>query len=235
MSLTEHLPTENRVLSMISSAEYRRLRPNLEQVVLQRDTVLYTPGDVITHIYFPGDSIVSTLLEMDKRPPVEVAMHGNEGVVGVAAYLSGVTSGNHAIVRATGSAQKVDVVSLRNHVDRRGQLQSLLHKSAHALLMQITQSGACNRFHSIKERLILWLLMTQDRIGTNSIRATQENIACMMGVRRSGITHAASSLQTRQLIDYRRGHILILDRPRLRSACCNCYVAMKNHYDSFLK
>ena len=220
---------------MLSSVEFRRLRPNLEPVVVQQDAVLYAPDENVTHLYFPDDSIVSMLLDMDGRLPIEVAMNGNESVVGVSAYLGDMTSGNQIIVRTTGTAQKVNVAALRNHFNQTGKLQGLLHKSAQALLMQITLSGACNRFHSIDERLIRWLMMTQDRMGANPIRATQESIASLLGVRRSSITHAASSLQRRRLIGYNRGSITILSRSGLRSACCKCYSTMKRHYDSFLK
>lgn len=161
-------------------------------------------------------------------------MEGNEGAVGLAVYLGGVRSHNLSIVRDAGTAMRLDVNVLKRCVDQRGHLRELLHKSVHGLVTQIAQSGVCNRFHSINARLARWLLMTQDRVGSRTLRATQESIARMLGVRRSGVTAAASGLQKQSLIGYRRGRIEILDQRKLRAVSCSCYGIIKRQYDSFL-
>jgi CRP-like cAMP-binding protein len=219
---------------MLARTEYRRLRPSLEQVALHANEVLYAPGDVVKYIYFPDDAVVSLLFDVDERRTVEVAMEGNEGAVGLAVYLGGVSSCNLSIVRDAGTAMRLEVNALLKCVNQRGRLQGLLHKSVHALVMQIAQSGVCNRFHSIDTRLARWLLMTQDRAGSHELLATQESIARLLGVRRSGVTAAASGFQKQSMIDYRRGRIEILDQRKLRAASCSCYGIIKRQYDSFL-
>ena len=235
MPTSNHVPVRNRILSMLTRTEYRRLRPSLEQVALHANAVLYAPGDVVRHIYFPNDAVVSLLFDVDERRTVEVAMEGNEGAVGLAVYLGGVRSCNRCVVRDSGTAMRLKVELLRRYTDHRGGLQDLLDKSVHALVTQIAQSGVCNRFHSVDARLARWLLMTQDRVGSHELRATHESIARMLGVRRSGVTAAASGLQKQNMIDYRRGRIEILDQRRLRAASCSCYGIIKRQYDSFLK
>jgi CRP-like cAMP-binding protein len=220
---------------MLAGTEYRRLRPSLEQIALHADTVLYTPGDRIKHIYFPNDAVVSLLFDVDERRTVEVAMEGNEGAVGLAGYLGRVRSCNLSIVRDAGTAMRLDVNTLRRRAKERGRLQDLLHKSVHALVTQIAQLGICSRFHTIDARLARWLLMTQDRVGPRELHATHEAIARMLGVRRSGITAAASDLHTQNIIAYRRGLIEILDRRGLRAASCSCYGIIKRQYDDFLE
>jgi CRP-like cAMP-binding protein len=197
--------------------------------------VLYAPGDVVGHIYFPNDAVVSLLFDVDERRTVEVAMEGNEGAVGLAACLGDVRSCNLSVVRDSGTAMRLKVELLRSYIEHRGRLKGLLHKSVHALVTQIAQSGVCNRFHSVDARLARWLLMTQDRVGSEKILATQESIARMLGVRRSGVTTAASGFHKQGFIDYRRGRIEILDQGRLRAASCACYGIIKRQYDSFLR
>ncbi len=235
MPTSNHVPVRNRILSMLARGEYRRLRSRLELVALHTNAVLYAPGDVVRHIYFPNDAVVSLLFGVEERRGVEVAMEGNEGAVGLAVYLGGIRSSNLSIVRDAGTAMRLDVNVLTTCTNRRGGLQDLLHKSMHALVMQIAQSGVCNRFHSIEARLARWLLMTQDRVGSNEFRATQESIARMLGVRRSSVTTAASGFHKQNVIDYRRGRIEILDQCSLRAAACACYEIIKRQYDSFLK
>ena len=220
---------------MLARTVYRRLKPRLEQVTLRSNAVLYAPGDVVRHVYFPNDAIVSLLYAVDERRTVEVAMEGNESVVGLAVYLGGVTSCNLSIVRDSGTAMRLDVSVLARCTNQYGPLRGLLHKSVHALVTQIAQSGVCNRFHSVDARLARWLLMTQDRVGLRKLHATQESIARMLGVRRSGVTAAASALQKQSIIDYRRGRIEIVSQRELRSASCSCYGIIKRQYDSFLR
>jgi CRP-like cAMP-binding protein len=235
MSVSDKLVVRNRILSMLPKTVYRRLKPRLEQVTLHANTVLYAPGDVVRHVYFPNDAIVSLLYQVDGRRTVEVAMEGNESVVGLAVFLGGLKSCNLSIVRDFGTAMRLDVTVLARCTDQYGPLRSLLHKSVHALVTQIAQSGICNRFHSVDARLARWLLMTQDRVGIRKLQATQESIARMLGVRRSGVTAAASAFQKQSIIDYRRGRIEILNQRELRSASCSCYGIIKGQYDSFLR
>lgn len=224
----------NRILSMLAKAEYRRLQPSLEQVSLNVNAVLYAPGDAVRHIYFPNNAVVSLLYAVDGRRTVEVAMEGNEGAVGFAVYLGGVRSHNLSIVRDAGTAMRLEVKSLARCADQGGRLRELLQKSVHGLVTQIAQLGVCSRFHSIDARVARWLLMTQDRVGSRELSATQESIARMLGVRRSGVTSAASGFQRQSMIGYRRGRIQILDQRKLLAASCSCYGVIKRQYDSFL-
>jgi CRP-like cAMP-binding protein len=235
MAESLHPPAENRILSMLARKEYRQLRLSLERVALPADKVLYAPGDVVRYIYFPNDAIVSLLFEVDGRRTVEVAMEGNEGAVGLAVFLGGARSYNLSVVRDAGTAMRLQTHLLNMYSHPGGRLQGLLHKYLHALVTQIAQAAVCNRFHSVDSRLARWLLMTRDRAGATELLATQELIAHKLGVRRSGITRAASDLQRENIIGYRRGRIEILDPRRLQAAACSCYGIIRRQYDSFLK
>lgn len=234
MSATEQLIVGNRLLSMLVKTRYRCLWPGLERVALQADTILYAPGDAVTHVYFPIDSVVSLLCKVDEGRTVEVAMEGNEGVVGLAIYLGGERSCNLSKVRDSGAAMQLRVDFLTRCAGTAGPLRDLLDKSVHALVTQIAQSGVCNRFHSVDTRVARWLLMTRDRIGSRTLLATHESIARLLGVRRSSVTAAACTFQQRGILDYRRGRIDILDERGLRAASCSCYEIIKHQYDSFL-
>jgi CRP-like cAMP-binding protein len=227
-------PVRNRLLSKLASADYQRLQPDLEEVQLHENQVLYGLGDVIHHVYFPNDAIVSLLIEVDEGRAVEVAMEGNEGVVGFAIYLGGLKSCNLSTVRHAGTAMRLPVSALAKSANRHGDLENLLRRYVHALFMQVAQLGVCNRFHSFDARLARWLLMTHDRTGKLELNATQISMAQMLGVRRSTVTDAASGLLKQNIIDYRRGRIEILDRARLQDAACTCYGEIRSQYDSFL-
>lgn len=224
----------NRILSALPAAEYRRLGSSLEQVQLSKSQTLYAPGDSINHIYFPDDAVVSLLFDVDERRTVEVAMEGNEGAVGYAIYMGGVNSFNLSIVREAGTAQRLEVNSLEMNVRDRTHLPVMLQRYIHALITQVAQLGVCNRFHNVDARVARWLLMTRDRSGSVEIRATQEAIAGILGVRRSSVTAAASGLHRKNIIHYARGKIRILDEQGLEAASCACYGFMKRQYDSFL-
>ena len=234
MPASKNTIARNRILSMLAPAEYRRLRSSLEPVVLNKSQMLYAPGDVINHIYFPDDAVVSLLFDVDERRTVEVAMEGKEGAVGLAIHMGGVTSCNLSIVREAGTALRLEVDSLKRFTNQPNGLPGLLEKYVHALITQVAQSGICNRFHNIDARLARWLLMTQDRLGSNEISATQESIAGVLGVRRGSVTAAASGLRRKNIIHYARGRIEILDQGGLHAASCACYGLMKRQYDSFL-
>lgn len=219
---------------MLARSDYRRLQPRFKHVALHAGEVLYAPGDAVRFIYFPNDAVVSLIFDVDTHRTLEVAMEGNEGAVGFAIRLGGVRSHNISIVRDAGTATRIEVAALARCAKRGGLLQSLLDKYVHALVIHIAQLSVCNRFHSIDERLARWLMMTRDRVGSDEFVATQESIANYLGVRRSGITAAASSFQKQNMIDYRRGHIEILDKPGLSATACPCYGIIKRQYDSFL-
>jgi CRP-like cAMP-binding protein len=229
-----HEPVINRLLLKLNSADYQRLQPDLEEVSLHENQVLHGLGNVVSHVYFPNDAIVSVLIEVAQGRTVEVAMEGNEGVVGLAIHLGGLNSCNLSNVRHAGTAMRLPVRALAESSGGVGEFEGLLRKYIHAFFMQIAQLGVCNRFHTFDARLARWLLMTHDRTGALELNATQMSMAQMLGVRRSTVTDAASRLLKQNIIDYRRGRIEILDRARLRGAACPCYDIIKRQYDSFL-
>ena len=235
MPIANRVPLQNRILSALPAAEYRRLRPRLERIRLDANEVVYSPGSGIRYIYFPEDAIVSHLLDVDGRRTVEVAMEGNEAAVGFATFLGGASSCNFSVVRDAGSAMRLEVRALNGPAERDDCLQVLLNRYVHAFVAQIAQAAVCSQFHNIDKRLARWLLMSQDRLSSPALRATQELISHMLGVRRSSVTTAAINLHRHKVIDYRRGQIEILDQRRLCAASCACYGIIKRQYDSFLE
>ena len=225
---------ENRLLAVLSRKDFKRLVPHLEQVHMPFASVLYEPGESIQYVYFPNDSIVSLLSTVEDRSTLEVGIIGNEGMVGTSVLLGVNTSPYRALVQGEGSAMRMNAEALRKEVSADGSLHRLLHRHTHALMTQIAQSAACNRFHLVEARLARWLLMTHDRIGSDEFRLTQLFLSDMLGVRREGVTNAATALQRNRLITYRRGHITILNRAGLEAAACKCYSIIKAEYDSFL-
>ena len=236
--MPEHTPGDagiNRLLAAIPADVYARLEPHLQPASLTLGEVIYEANDALTHVYFPLDSVVSLLYKVDDSKTVEVAMEGNEGVVGLVFYMGGMKSYNLSVVRDSGTAMRLDIDMLAKYAAAPGPLRDLLNKSTHALITQIAQSGICNRFHSVDARLARWLLMTRDRIGSRTLLATQETIARILGVRRSSVTESASTFQQQKIIDYSRGRIDILDQRRLLKSSCTCYGIIKRQYDSFLR
>jgi CRP-like cAMP-binding protein len=224
----------NRLLAALPGREYQRLLPELEQVTLPFAQVLYEPGEPIRHVYFPNDSIISLLAEVADRSTLEVVIIGNEGVAGISVFM-GVNAPRHrAIVQGFGTAMRLRASALRKESGRVGSLHRLLHLYAHTVLMQVSQSAACNRFHVVDARLARWLLMTGDRLGTNEFRLTQDFISNMLGVRREGVSKAAGILQKNGLVNYSRGRIKILNRPGLEATACECYRIIKDESDSYL-
>ena len=224
----------SRILGMLTQSQYRQLKPHFEHVELKSGEVLYAPGDIVKYVYFPDDAVVSLLFHGEGNRTLEVAMDGNEGAVGFAIHLGGVRSYNLCVVRDSGTATRIELAVFIRFVNSSDLLHGLLDKYVHALLGQIAQLSVCNRFHSIDERFARWLLMTHDRIGSDKFLATQESIAHMLGVRRSGVTTTAGSFHKRNMIEYSRGHMEILDRSRLSATACPCHQIIKKQYDSFL-
>ncbi|HST21694.1 MAG TPA: Crp/Fnr family transcriptional regulator [Blastocatellia bacterium] len=225
---------ENRILRALPAKEYKRLVAHLEQVPLPFAEVLYEPGDTIEYVYFPNVGVVSLLSTVEDRSTLEVGVIGNEGMVGLSVLLGVKTSPNRALVQGEGSAMRMKAATLRKAMNGDGSLQKLLYLSTHALMTQISQSAACNRFHIVEARLARWLLMTHDRTGTDEFRLTQQFLSDMLGVRRVGVTNAATALQKNKLITYSRGQITVLNRAGLEAAACKCYSIIKAEYDSFL-
>jgi CRP-like cAMP-binding protein len=226
-SATPREPVANRLLAALSSQEYQRLQPHLETFTLAFGEVLYEPGEIIRHVYFPNSGIVSLLSMVEKRSTLEVGVVGNEGMVGIPIFLGANKSHNRALVQGGGVAMRMKSESLRKQIKLAGTLQESLLRYTHSLLAQISQSAACNRFHTVNARLARWLLMTYDRLMSDEFRLTQDFLSHMLGVRREGVTSAARALQQKKLIRYVRGQITILDRVGLEAASCKCYEVVK--------
>lgn len=221
------LPVANSLLAALPRKDYQRLLAGLEPVTLTFGKVLYEPGDSIRHVYFPNNSLVSLLTLADGHLPLEVGMVGPEGMVGTPMSLGIDVSPVRALVQGSGSALRMTAACFRRALRQSPPLQQALHRYVHLLMVQVTQTAACNRFHMVEARLARWLLMTRDRVGANRFRLTQEFLAHMLGVRRVGVTKAAGALQRRKLIGYSRGNITILDQQSLEAASCRCYEVVK--------
>lgn len=228
------VPVENRLLAALPKKEYQRLLPELKEVTLVFGDVLCEPGDIVRHVYFPNNSIISLLSAVAERSTLEVGMVGNEGVAGISVFMGADRATTRSLVQGGGFAMKMKSAALRRESSHTGSLNMLLRRYSHSLLTQISQSSACNRFHSVDARLARWLLMTRDRIGSDEFRLTQDFMSHMLGIRREGVNKSAGALQKDKLISYSRGMITILDNVALEDACCNCYQLIKRESDSFL-
>jgi len=215
--------TANRVLAALPATEYERLLAGLEPVQLTYGEVLYEPGEQMRHVYFPSDCLVSLLTVVDGHRALEVGLVGREGMVGSRVALGTTESSVRALVQGTGKAMRMKSTSFLREFRRSPTLQRALFRFTDALMIQVTQTAACNRFHVVEERLARWLLMTRDRMLSNEFHLTHEFLADMLGVRRVGVTAAASALRRRKLIRYARGVITILDQRALEAAACSCY------------
>ena len=226
-------PTANRLLATLPRKEYRRLLPGLEPVTLAFGDVLFEPGDRLSHVYFPDNSIISLLSAVEDRELLEVGIVGNEGTAGLPVFLGVNRSRSRGLVQGAGDALRMQAAALREDVRGGGPLHDLLLRYTHSLLTQISQSAACYRFHQVNSRLARWLLMTHDRVEGDEFRLTQEFLSHMLGVRREQVTLAAGALQKQKLIAYSRGHIRVLDRAGLEAASCKCYEAIREESDNF--
>src|SRR6202167_102599 len=228
--MTDRQPATNRVLASIPTTDYRRLRAQLEPVNLTFGQILYEPGEAIRLVYFPVDCLISLLTAVDKRRTLEVGMVGNEGMVGMPFILGIGVSGVRALVQGGGEALRMASAPFRVEFDRNRPLQQALFRYTYALMAQISQTAACNRFHEAEARLARWLLMTRERVRSDNFPLTHEFLAHMLGLRREGVTEAASALKRRKLIGYRRGKIQILDVKRLMTSTCSCYQIVNTVY-----
>lgn len=225
----------NQLLGGLPARDYKRLLLKLDHVALPFGAVLYEVDEPIRHVYFPDSGIISLLPSADPRASLEVGMVGDEGMVGVPALLGVDRCSTRAVVRNAGSARRMQVSALCEETARQGALRRILDRYIHAMLVQLFQAAACNRFHSIEERFARWLLMTQDRLRTNEFHMTHELMSRILGVRRSGITTTASRFQTNKLISYHRGNVAILDTAGLETTSCACYQTIKSQCQRSLR
>lgn len=234
MALWSDLPPQNHILSALPAEERERLFPHLERVRLPLGTVLYEAGDMLRHMYFPTDSIVSLLYVLENGSSAEICVVGNDGVVGVALFMGGETTTTRAIVQSAGTAYRLSGRRLKAEFERQGETMHILLRYTQALLTQMTQTAVCNRHHSVDQQLCRWLLLSLDRLPSNQLVMTQELIANMLGVRREGVTDAARKLQKLGVITYSRGLITVHDRPALELRSCECYSVVKKETDRLL-
>lgn len=223
-------PVENRLLAALPRLDYQRLAHHLEPVTLTLGEVLLEPGSQITHVYFPCSGVISLLSVVDERKAAEVAMVGNEGVVGGSATLGINVSHLRAMVQGGGTAMRIAPSRLQSQFAKNSMWFRELYRFTHALMSQAAQTAACNRFHRVEARLARWLLATRDRLHSHNFYLTQEFLSVMLGVRRVGVTAAAMSLQKRLLITYTRGNIQLLNPAALEASACECYAAVKEIY-----
>lgn len=221
----------NHLLAALPSEVRRRLIPHLELVSFPLGKVLYEPGDILRYVYFPTDSIVSLLYVMENGAAADISVVGNEGLIGVALFMGGESTSSRAVVQCAGYAYRLRAQLLKDEFNRHGEMLQLTLRYTQALITQMAQTAVCNRHHSIDQQLCRWLLLSLDRLSGNQLTMTQELIANMLGVRREGITEAARKLQKLGVIDYSRGLITVLDRPRLEALSCECYAVVKHETD----
>jgi CRP-like cAMP-binding protein len=227
-------PQQNHLLAAMSAEERERLYPALQLVQMPLGKVLYESGDVLRHVYFPVDSIVSLLYVLADGASAEISVVGNEGLIGIALFMGGETTPSRAIVQSAGYAYRLIGQRLKDEFHRNGQAQLLLLRYTQALITQMAQTAVCNRHHSVDQQLCRWLLLSLDRLSSNQLTMTQELIANMLGVRREGVTEAAGKLHRAGVIRYTRGQITVLDRPKLEELCCECYAVVKKETDRLL-
>lgn len=218
---------ENQILDSLPRKEQDRLFPQLQHLALERGAVLYEPDETIRHAYFPGTALFSLLSLTDGGESLEVGLLGKEGVFGIPIFLGSGSMPFRVRVQLSGTAYGMKAELLKIEFDRCGPLHDLLLRYLHLLIVQTSQAGACNRFHTLRQRLCRWLLAFQDRTKSNELHFTQEFLAEMLGTNRTSATEAAAVLKRAGLIRYRRGHITILDQHGLQAAACECHLIIK--------
>jgi CRP-like cAMP-binding protein len=229
-----HNLARNKLLSSIPELESAPWLTQLEAVELPLGKALYESGSKLTHVYFPTTSIVSLLYVMENGASAEIAVVGNEGIVGVSLFMGGESTPSRAVVQSGGEGLRLKANILLQEFNRPGPMLHLLLRYTQALITQMSQTAACNRHHSLDQQLCRWLLLSLDRLNSYQLVMTQKLIADMLGVRREGVTEAAGNLHEAGLIDYQRGHITVLDRPGLERRTCECYAVVKKEYDRLL-
>ncbi len=231
---SRHSPHQNHLLTALPVADYERIASHLELMPMKLGDVLYESGDRLRHVYFPTTCIVSLLYVMEDGASAEIAVVGNEGILGISLFMGGDTTPSRAIVQSAGYAYRLKAELLKTEFGRFGPTMHLLLRYTQALITQMAQTAVCNRHHSVDQQLCRWLLLSLDRLVGNELSMTQELIANMLGVRREGVTDAAGKLQDAGLIRYSRGKITVLDRPGLEALSCECYQVVKTEFDRLL-
>jgi CRP-like cAMP-binding protein len=229
-----HTPKQNHLLAALPEADYARLLPELELIPMPLGWAVYEPGGRMSYLYFPTTSIVSLLYVMKSGASAEIAITGNEGLVGISLFMGGESTPSRAVVQSAGTGYRLKASVLKMEFALGGVLQHLALRYTQALITQMAQTAVCNRHHALDQQLCRWLLLSLDRTQGNELLMTQELIANMLGVRREGVTEAAGKLQADGLIEYSRGHIKVLDRPRLEQRVCECYAVVKKEFDRLL-
>ena len=227
-------PRNNLLLAALPDEEWQRWLPQLEEVVMPLGQVLYESGATLSHVYFPTTAIVSLLYVMENGASAEIAVVGNEGIVGISLFMGGESTSSRAVVQSAGNGLRLKAQMIKNEFNRAGPVLHLLLRYTQALITQMAQTAVCNRHHSLDQQLCRWLLLSLDRLQDNELVMTQELIANMLGVRREGVTEGALKLQQGGLIRYARGRISVLDRPGLEMRTCECYAVVKKEYDRLL-
>jgi CRP-like cAMP-binding protein len=229
-----HTPKQNDLLAALPADDYARLLPDLELTPMPLGWVVYESGGHLSHVYFPTTCIVSLLYVMESGASAEIAISGNEGLVGISLFMGGESTPSRAVVQSAGYGYRLMASVLKKEFALGGPLQYLALRYTQALITQMAQTAVCNRHHSLDQQLCRWLLLSLDRMETNELVMTQELISNMLGVRREGVTEAAGHLQEAGLIQYSRGHIKVLDRAKLEKRVCECYAVVKKEFDRLL-
>ena len=227
-------PKQNSLLASLPAEDYARVRPHLEPVEMPLGFVLYESGTAMQHLYFPTTSIVSLVCVMADGSSTEIALTGNDGLVGISLFMGGASTPSRAVVQFAGRGFRLKATKSKLEFALGGPLQNLALRYTQALITQMAQTAVCNRHHAIHQQLCRLLLLSLDRLPNNEVRMTQELIASMLGVRREGVTEAACRLQVEGVIRYIRGRITVLDRHRLEYHACECYAVVKKEYDRLL-
>jgi CRP-like cAMP-binding protein len=229
-----HSPKQNHLLAALPAEDYARLLPDLELIAMPLGWALYESGAHMGYLYFPTTSIVSLLYVMESGASAEIAITGNDGLVGISLFMGGESTPSRAVVQSAGNGYRLKASILKREFALGGQLQHLALRYTQALITQMAQTAVCNRHHAVDQQLCRWLLLSLDRLPSNELMMTQELIANMLGVRREGVTEAAGKLQAAGLIHYYRGRITVLDRTKLEQRVCECYAVVKKEFDRLL-
>ena len=227
-------PKDNNLVASLSDADWQQISPHLEWVYLPLGQVLCESGRTFSHVYFSTTAIISLLYVLENGASAEIAVAGNEGIVGISLFMGGESTTSRAVVQSAGEGYRLKAKFLKDQFNRSVPLMHLLLRYTQALITQMSQTAVCNRHHSMDQQLCRWLLLSLDRLQGNELVMTQELIANMLGVRREGVTEGALKLQKAGLISYARGHITILDRTGLEKRSCECYAVVKKEYDRLL-
>jgi CRP-like cAMP-binding protein len=227
-------PRDNWLLQALGDPEWERLSPHLQPIAMPLGQVLFDSGAKPAHVYFPTTAIVSLLYVMENGASAEIAVVGNEGLVGISLFMGGESTSSQAVVQASGQGFRLDARLLLEEFNRGGPVLQLLLRYTQALITQMAQTSVCNRHHALDQQMCRWLLLTLDRLKSSDLVMTQELLSHILGVRRASISDVAGQLQKDGLIRYERGRITVLDRPAIERRACECYAVVKKEYDRLL-